>query len=102
MTTLALAGARSQLVVLAFEELHWADPTSLDLLRALADRGAQAPLLVLATTRPVFRPPWGLRSHYSLISLSPLDRAGVTRMVGEISAHHARSKELIEGVNEGR
>jgi hypothetical protein len=58
MTTLALAGARSQLVVLAFEELHWADPTSLDLLRALADRGAQAPLLALATTRPVFRPPW--------------------------------------------
>ena len=71
---------------LAFEDLHWADPTSLDLLRALADRGAQAPLLLLATTRPEFRPPWSLRSHHSLISLSPLDRAGVARMVGEISA----------------
>src|SRR6202040_3898839 len=100
MTTWVLAGARSQPVVLAFEDLHWADPTSLDLLRALAERGAQAPLLVLATTRPEFRPPWSLRAHHSLISLSPLDRAGVARMIGEISANHALSKELIEGVNE--
>src|SRR6202042_1116138 len=95
-----LGGAGSQPLVLAFEDLHWADPTSLDLLRAFADRGAQAPLLVLATTRPEFRAPWSLRSHHSLISLSPLDRAGVARMVGEISARHALSKELIEGVNE--
>src|ERR1700727_2400630 len=100
MPAWVLAGARSQPLVLAFEDLHWADPTSLDLLRAFADRGAQAPLLVLATTRPEFRAPWSLRSHHSLISLSPLDRAGVARMVGEISARHALSKELIEGVNE--
>ena len=100
MTAWVLAGARSQPVVLAFEDLHWADPTSLDLLRALGDRGVQAPLLLLAATRPEFRPPWNLRSHHSVISLSPLDRAGVARMVGEISARHTFSKELIEGVNE--
>ena len=100
MTAWVLAGARSQQVVLAFEDLHWCDPTSLDLLRAFADRGAQAPLLLLATTRPEFRPPWSLRSHHSVLSLSPLDRAGVARMVGEISARHALSKEVIEGVNE--
>jgi predicted ATPase len=55
---------------------------------------------VFATTRPEFRPPWSLRSHHSMISLSPLDRAGVARMVGEISARHALSKEVIEGVSE--
>jgi predicted ATPase len=100
MTALFLAGARSQPVVLAFEDLHWADPTSLDLLRALADRGAQAPALLLATTRPEFRPPWSLRSHHTLIAVSPLDRAGVARMVSVISASYALSKEVIEGVNE--
>jgi class 3 adenylate cyclase/predicted ATPase len=100
MTAWVLAGARSQPVVVAFEDLHWADPTSLDLLRAFTDRGAQAPLLVLATTRPEFRAPWSLRSHHSVLSLSPLDRAGVARMVGEISARHALSKEVIEGVSE--
>jgi class 3 adenylate cyclase/tetratricopeptide (TPR) repeat protein len=100
MTAWVLAGARSQPAVVAFEDLHWADPTSLDLLRALADRGAQAPLLLLATTRPEFRAPWSLRSHHSLISLSPLDRNGVARLVGEISVRHAFSKEVVEGVTE--
>jgi predicted ATPase len=99
MTAWFLAGARSQPVVLAFEDLHWADPTSLDLLRALAERGAQAPLLLLATTRPEFRPPWSLRSHHSVVSLTPLDRTQVARMVGEISVRHALSKEVIEGVS---
>ena len=100
MTAWVLAGARSQPVVLAFEDLHWADPTSLDLMRALAERGAQAPLLIVATTRPEFRPPWSLRSHHSVISLAPLDRAQVARMVGEIASRHALSNEVIEGVSE--
>jgi class 3 adenylate cyclase/predicted ATPase len=100
MTALFLAGARSQPVVLAFEDLHWADPTSLDLLRALGERGAQAPLLLLATARPEFRSPWSLRSHHIVISLSPLDRAGVAQMVGEISSRHALSREVVEGVTE--
>ena len=100
MTALFLAGARSQPVVLAFEDLHWADPTSLDLLRALVERGAQAPLLIVATTRPEFRPDWSLRSHHSVISLAPLDRAQVRKMVGEIASRHALSDEMIDGVGE--
>jgi class 3 adenylate cyclase len=95
-----LAGARSQPVALAFEDLHWADPTSLDLMQALAERGAQAPLFILTTARPEFRPPWSLRSHHSVISLSPLDRADVAQMVGELAARHALSQEVVEGVSE--
>jgi class 3 adenylate cyclase len=67
-----MAGARSQAVVLAFEDLQWADPTSIDLMRALAERGQQVPLLIVATARPEFRPPWSLRSHHSVISLARL------------------------------
>ena len=100
MTAWYLAGARAQPAVLAFEDLHWADPTSLDLLRTLAERGAQAPLLIIATTRPEFRPPWSVRSHHSVISLSPLDRAQVRQMVGEIASRHALSDEMIDGVGE--
>ena len=95
-----VAGARSQPVVLAFEDLHWADPTSLDLLRAFADRGAQAPLLVLATTRPEFRAPWGMRSHHAVVALAPLDPIEVRRMVGEIAAQHALPQEVVERVSE--
>ena len=100
MTAWILAAARTQAVVLAFEDLHWADPTSLDLIRALAERGAQAPLLIIATTRPEFRPPWSVRSHHSAISLSPLDRVQIARMVSELSAHHALPRDIIEGVSE--
>jgi predicted ATPase len=86
--------------VLAVEDLHWSDPTSLDLLRGLAERGALAPLLVLLTVRPEFRPPWGARSHHSTISLSPLDRHQVRHMVGELASHHALPQEVVEGVSE--
>jgi predicted ATPase len=100
LTNWVIAGARSQSVVLAVEDLQWADPTTLDLLRGIAERGALAPLLVLMTARPEFRPPWGARSHHSTISLVPLDRHQVRRMVEELAARHALAKEVIEGVTE--
>ena len=81
-----LAGARSQPLVLAFEDLHWADPTSLDLLKMLAERGAMAPLMIVATARPEFRAPWPTRSHHAIISLVPLDRQQVRELVGVIIA----------------
>ena len=100
VTAWYFAGARTQPAVLVFEDLHWADPTSLDLMRSLAERGAQAPLLIVATTRPEFRPPWAMRSHHGVVSLAPLDRAQVRRMVGEIASRHALSDEMIDGVGE--
>ena len=49
VTAWAIAGARVQPVVLVLEDLHWADPTTLDLVRGIAERGALAPLFVLIT-----------------------------------------------------
>src|SRR5262249_9852034 len=64
LTNWATASAKVQPVVLALEDNHWADPTTLDLFRGIAERGALAPLFVLITARPEFRPPWGIRSHH--------------------------------------
>jgi hypothetical protein len=47
LTAWSIASARIQPVVLALEDLHWADPTSLELLRGIAERGALAPLFVV-------------------------------------------------------
>jgi class 3 adenylate cyclase len=93
-----IASARVQPLVLAFEDLHWADPTTLDVLRGLAERGALASLFIVATARPEFRPPWIIRSHHGTISLAPLDRSHVRAMVTELSARHALPQEVIEDV----
>jgi predicted ATPase len=95
-----VASARSQPLVLAVEDLHWADPTTIDVIKGIAERGALAPLFVLATTRPEFKPPWGSRSHHGTISLVPLDRSQVRHMVGEIAARHALRQDVIDGVAE--
>ena len=72
LTNWWITGARAQPAVIVVEDLHWADPTTLDLLRGLAERGARAPLFVLITARPEFRAQWGVRSHHSY------DLAGAT------------------------
>jgi len=95
-----LASARSQVIALSFEDLHWADPTTLELMGTLAERGAHASLFIIATARPEFRSPWSLRPHHGVIALGPLDHPQVARMVGEISSRHAVSEEVVEGVSE--
>jgi predicted ATPase len=95
-----MAGARAQPLVLALEDAHWADPTTLDVVRGFAERGALAPLFVLITARPEFRPPWGMRSHHGMIALAPLDHQQVRHMVAELSARHALPQEVIQGVTE--
>ena len=98
LTSWVMAGAKAQPLVLAFEDLHWSDPTTLDVLRGIAERGALAPLLVVATARPEFRPPWSMRSHHGTISLAPLDRGQVQEMVAELSARHALPRAVVEDV----
>ena len=100
VTNLVIASARTQPIVLAVEDVHWADPSTLDLLRGIAERGTLAPLFVLITARPEFRSPWGVRSHHATISLVPLDRHQVRDMVSGLAARHALSKEVVEGVTE--
>jgi class 3 adenylate cyclase len=98
LTNWVMAGARAQPVVLALEDLHWADPTTLDVLRGIAERGALAPLYIVATMRPEFRPPWSMRSHHGTISLAPLDRQQVRDMVAELSARYALTKDVVDDV----
>jgi class 3 adenylate cyclase/predicted ATPase len=100
LTNWVMAGARSQPIVLMYEDLQWADPTTLEVVRGIAERGALAPLLVLITARPEFRPPWGMRSHHSTLSLAPLDRHQVRHMVSEIAARHGLPQNVVEGVTE--
>ncbi len=93
-----LASAQTQPIALVVEDLHWADPTTLDLLRGLAEHGAEAPLMILATARPEFHPLWSIRAHHGALALRPLDEGEVRRMVGEIAAQQALPDETVEHV----
>ena len=98
MTAWVLAGARTQPVVLVFEDLHWADPTSLGLLARLAERGAQSPAhrrhRAAGIPGALGDPP-----HHGVVALTPLDRAKVRRMVGAL-ANRLRSLRRRRGVGE--
>jgi class 3 adenylate cyclase/predicted ATPase len=95
-----MAGARTQPGVLVLEDIHWADPTSLEFLRSIAERGDQAPLLVLVTARPEFQPSWLMRSHHTTTSLGPLDASQVRDMVAELSTRDALSIQVVNSVAE--
>jgi predicted ATPase len=51
-------------VGIPIEDLHWADPTTLDVLRSVAGPATRTPLFIV-TTRPEFRPPLDMRSHHA-------------------------------------
>jgi class 3 adenylate cyclase/tetratricopeptide (TPR) repeat protein len=100
MVDWAVAGARNQPLVLVFEDLQWLDPTSIDLVHALTAGGATAPILILATARPEFRPTWGLQPHHKVISLAPLHETQVLRMIAELASRRALSTEVMKRVSD--
>ena len=75
------SATRSQPLVLVIEDLHWLDPSSLELLHTLAEKGAGQPLLLLCTTRPEFHATWPARSHHIQIALGGLAAAEMRSLV---------------------
>jgi transcriptional regulator with AAA-type ATPase domain/tetratricopeptide (TPR) repeat protein len=63
---------RRRPLVIVVDDLHWIDAASEEFLASLADVAAGAPLLLLATYRPGYRPAWAERSYATQISLQPL------------------------------
>ena len=63
--------ARQPLLIL-WEDIHWSDPTTLELLHLLIERAATLRVLVILTFRPEFTPPWAGSAHVTLLSLNRL------------------------------
>jgi predicted ATPase len=90
--------AKAQPLVIATEDLHWADPSTLELIQLLVEQGATARLLLLYTARPEFRAQWPQRAHHTQITLNRLSAGNVRTMVGEVAAQKALSEETIATV----
>ena len=76
-----LAEATQQPVLAVWEDLHWADPSTLELLGLLLDHVPTARLLLVLTARPEFRPPWAPRSYVTPLTLTRLTRPQSEEMV---------------------
>jgi len=95
-----VVAARRLPIVLAIEDLHWADPSTLELVRLLVDQGAGARLLLVYTARPEFRPPWPLRTHHTHMTLDRLSTCNVRQMVLQVVAHQALTEQTLAAVVE--
>ena len=93
-----LGAARLQPLVVFLEDLQWVDPSTLELQQLLVEQGATAPLLLLYTARPEFRPPWALRAHHTQLTLSRLPRKHVREMVARVAARTALPEALVDAV----
>jgi class 3 adenylate cyclase/predicted ATPase len=81
--------AARQPVLLIYEDAHWLDPTSRELLDLTIDRVASLPVLLVITFRPEFSPPWLGRPHVTLHSLNRLAARQTAAMVEEIAGAKA-------------
>ncbi|MBV8090187.1 MAG: AAA family ATPase [Alphaproteobacteria bacterium] len=89
---------RKQPVLMWFEDLHWIDPTSLELLTAIVDRVQRLPVLLVATARPEFTPPWLRHAHVTALSLTRLSRRECVALVGLITDGKALPDDVLEQI----
>jgi class 3 adenylate cyclase/tetratricopeptide (TPR) repeat protein len=91
--------AQERPTALVFEDLHWAEPTLLDLIQSLAARIRDAPLLLLTSARPEFfdaAPTWGSGLRYSAVPLEPLSELGSRQLAQSLMGSGRHSEEAVQ------
>src|SRR5215831_17931360 len=89
------AEARHRPVLMVFEDAHWIDPTSRELLDLSVDRVRHLPVLLLITFRPEFRAPWGGLSHVMNLTLSRLGERDGETLVHKLAGDAALTAEIV-------
>ena len=90
--------ARQQPILLLFEDAHWADATSLELLDLTVERMRQLPVLALFTFRPEFEPPWVGLPNVGTLTLGRLDRNDVESMVARVTGGRVLPAEVMKQI----
>jgi class 3 adenylate cyclase/predicted ATPase len=98
LLTILLRIAAQQPVLFVMEDLHWIDPTTLELLSLLVDQGPTARILALLTFRPDFSPPWTGRSHLTQVTLPRLPHRQAAEMTDRVAHGKALPAEVVEQI----
>ncbi|MBI3757421.1 MAG: AAA family ATPase [Deltaproteobacteria bacterium] len=93
-----LEEAERAVVYCTWEDLHWADPSTLEILTLFLGQVTTTRVLTLLTFRPEFTSPWGNRSHLSQMTLSRLGRQHVETMVGQVTRGKALPSEVVQQI----
>src|SRR5262245_10839541 len=92
------AVAAQQPVLVLMEDLHWVDPSTLELLNLLVEQAPMARVFVLLTFRPDFRPPWAPRAHITSLTLHRLTRRQTELMVGRTAGGKGLPVAVVQEV----
>lgn len=92
------AAAKSQPSLLVFEDVHWADPTTIDILSRLIDGLAGVSLLAVITHRPEFDPPWTGRADLTVLELARLTPGQSAEMLARIVGGKALPPEVARQI----
>jgi predicted ATPase len=85
---------------MVFEDAHWIDPTSRELLDLTVDRVRHLPVLLAITFRPEFQPPWGGRSHVTSLALNRLGERDGEALVQRLAGNAAFTAEIVAEIVE--
>jgi TolB-like protein/class 3 adenylate cyclase len=87
--------AGRQPVVVVFEDVHWIDPTSRELLDLTVDRVRSLPVLLIVTFRPDLQPPWTGQPQVTMLALNRLDRRDRISLATQIAEGRALPDEVV-------
>ncbi len=96
--TVIAAMASQQPVLMVVEDLHWIDPSTLELLNLLVEHSQSMRLLLVNTFRPDFEPPWGDQPHISPIALKRLSRKESETLITKVAGGKALPAEVLDQI----
>jgi class 3 adenylate cyclase/tetratricopeptide (TPR) repeat protein/energy-coupling factor transporter ATP-binding protein EcfA2 len=85
-------------VLVIVEDLHWIDPSTLELLSLLIDQSAQVRLCLAMTARPEFHPPWTMTSHLTSLTLRRFTPAQVEHLATHVAGDKALPPTVLQEV----
>jgi class 3 adenylate cyclase/tetratricopeptide (TPR) repeat protein len=87
---------RRRPVLFLFEDAHWSDSTSLELLDRIAERVPRLPVLVVVTFRPEFEPPWTGQAQVTSLTLSRFGQRETTALAGRVAGGRALPAAILD------
>ena len=92
--------ARRQPVLMIFEDLHWIDPTSLEVIGRIVDRIKTLPVLVIVTFRPEFNAPWVGQPHVTSLMLNRLGEREAAAIIAGLVGNKALPADVMAEIVE--